>query len=943
VSATTTASPIRQLPRRLALALAATLLVLAAGAATASVAWATPVIVNGSSADNWLESDAAVGSGAGGTDSRRIYYSFVVKRNASQPITNVQVDADYDGTSFNNAATATVRTIQVLSNGYVWDRVSGHHVVPDTGGFSCGLSSTRRHTRPVRFRVVNAAGTSSVVSRDIRFVIASDCLGREDFAYLYERSQSATEVAPGTTVTFNYKGDDYDSENFHGLRYRLRNMETGAVSAVTARCDSNQYGTDNEARSIDVAMPTARGRYVVEAELASGGCANGDYQDAGRWWRLGAVDVNRTAAVSPTASLSGIPARAGGPNAASFTATVTASDTDTANVVGTGQQAGQIHAVEWDADNVSGYEVFNFNNGTWPSLGVTTAHRQQTVNAASFSHGTTVTVRARVTDNGALSASDDIARSVVASQSFVVDKVAPAPTVAAPAGAWLAATETTLSGVAGNTAGDSNTVTVRVYEGAAVAGSPIQQSGRTRSGATWSWPVSGLADGQTYTVQATQTDDAGNTGTSDPVTFTVDATLPDVAITSGPDSFSKQSDRDATYEYTATDDNLTAVECRVDGGAWEPCADETALTGLSDGLHTFEVRAKDAAGNEGHDFRTVLVGPSSMPGCTITSGDETAVTGTAGDDVICLGPDGHSVNAGAGADTVHGGAGNDTIDGGTGPDTLYGGPGNDVLHGGSADAATDRLDGGPGSDTMTGGPGIDRVLYDRHGAGVTVSLDGVANDGASGENDNVGTDVESITGSERTDTLTGNGSSNTFSGRGGDDTINGLGADDFMGGSLTGNHTFNGGEGTDRVTYTHYPASSPVTVTLDGEANDGAAGETDNVQPDIEYVYGTPGDDHISAPEDHETGISFWGYGGNDVLLGGAGNDHLWGMEGDDELRGRGGHDILVGDVGDDELRGGAGDDENRCGDGTDAFEVDPDDTFDPILEGNCEVPIVLP
>ena len=98
-----------------------------------------------------------------------------------------------------------------------------------------------------------------------------------------------------------------------------------------------------------------------------------------------------------------------------------------------------------------------------------------------------------------------------------------------------------------------------------------------------------------------------------------------------------------------------------------------------------------------------------------------------------------------------------------------------------------------------------------------------------------------------------------------------------------------------------------VNVTLDGVANDGKPGaETDNVMPDVEYVYGTPGDDTITAPADHPTGIAFWGYGGDDTLLGGAESDHLWGMEGDDTLDGRGGNDIL---------RGGAGADSKTCSD----------------------------
>ena len=56
------------------------------------------------------------------------------------------------------------------------------------------------------------------------------------------------------------------------------------------------------------------------------------------------------------------------------------------------------------------------------------------------------------------------------------------------------------------------------------------------------------------------------------------------------------------------------------------------------------------------------------------------------------------------------------------------------------------------------------MSYASRTAAVTVSLDGTANDGESGENDNVGADVESITGGKGNDTLTGNDLANQLSG-----------------------------------------------------------------------------------------------------------------------------------------------------------------------------------
>ena len=51
-----------------------------------------------------------------------------------------------------------------------------------------------------------------------------------------------------------------------------------------------------------------------------------------------------------------------------------------------------------------------------------------------------------------------------------------------------------------------------------------------------------------------------------------------------------------------------------------------------------------------------------------------------------------------------------------------------------------------GADGLQGGGGADDVGYGKRNAGIAVSLDGVANDGEAGEGDNVGTDVETVSG-----------------------------------------------------------------------------------------------------------------------------------------------------------------------------------------------------
>lgn len=112
------------------------------------------------------------------------------------------------------------------------------------------------------------------------------------------------------------------------------------------------------------------------------------------------------------------------------------------------------------------------------------------------------------------------------SVSTVADWVAPAVTLTTPSdGSYSKTTSITLAGAAGNAAGDSTTVTLTVYSGSAATGTPVLTRAVTRSAATWSTSVTTLGEG-TYTARATQTDSAGNTGTTTPSTLRIDTTAP---------------------------------------------------------------------------------------------------------------------------------------------------------------------------------------------------------------------------------------------------------------------------------------------------------------------------------------------------------------------------------------------------------------------------------
>jgi hypothetical protein len=111
-----------------------------------------------------------------------------------------------------------------------------------------------------------------------------------------------------------------------------------------------------------------------------------------------------------------------------------------------------------------------------------------------------------------------------------------------------------------------------------------------------------LADGShTFTVRAT--DPVGNAATA-AFTWTIDTVAPAVTITGGPPAATASTT--ATFTFT-TSGGAVAVACSVDGGAFATCTSPQTVSGNADGMHSFVVRATDAAGNQGSDTRAWTV------------------------------------------------------------------------------------------------------------------------------------------------------------------------------------------------------------------------------------------------------------------------------------------------------------------------------------------------
>jgi Ca2+-binding RTX toxin-like protein len=180
-----------------------------------------------------------------------------------------------------------------------------------------------------------------------------------------------------------------------------------------------------------------------------------------------------------------------------------------------------------------------------------------------------------------------------------------------------------------------------------------------------------------------------------------------------------------------------------------------------------------------------------------------------------------------------------------------------------------------------------------------------ADDGLSGEADDVQADVENLVGGTANDVLSGSIGSNTISGGAGNDDISGGpagsscaadldalnggdGNDIFRLGTLTNcGDTVDGGAGTDVASY-ELRTVAGVAVTLDTTANDGEDLEADMIKTTIEVILGSSLADTIT------------GGAGNDEIHGGAGNDMLIGGAGADTLVGGPGTDTMLGGVGED-------------------------------------------
>lgn len=191
------------------------------------------------------------------------------------------------------------------------------------------------------------------------------------------------------------------------------------------------------------------------------------------------------------------------------------------------------------------------------------------------------------------------------------------------------------------------------------------------------------------------------------------------------------------------------------------------------------------------------------------AGDDTLRGAAFGEirETLLGGPGNDKITGGAADDVIRGGDGDDELEGQAGSDQLFGDGGNDKLRGdGYRDQFADVIDGGAGYDQTDGDWMVESGKFQPT---ITVSLDGAANDGRPGENDNV-TGLEKIY-LNAPATLIGGNDADEFTvfntsdgstkmvGNGGNDKLTSFDhADEVDGGA--GDDQLAGGYGDDKVT-----------------------------------------------------------------------------------------------------------------------------------------------
>src|SRR5438034_1048021 len=229
-----------------------------------------------------------------------------------------------------------------------------------------------------------------------------------------------------------------------------------------------------------------------------------------------------------------------------------------------------------------------------------------------------------------LVAYDRAGHSTAATRTFVVDTAGPTVTIDAPVAGWVSTRSVQVTWTAADVGSGLDRIEV------SLDGNPPVVLPGTATSTT----LTGVSDGpHTIVVQAF---DLAGSSASASVLISVDATLPTATVTSPtPGQFLGTSSVQLTWTASDAPSGIDHFEVSIDGGVATTVPSGTttyAFTGVTDGSHTFRLRAIDRAGNVVTASVTATV-DTSPPTLTISSPSAAAfvrshsvtVTWTAGD------------------------------------------------------------------------------------------------------------------------------------------------------------------------------------------------------------------------------------------------------------------------------------------------------------------------
>jgi hypothetical protein len=238
---------------------------------------------------------------------------------------------------------------------------------------------------------------------------------------------------------------------------------------------------------------------------------------------------------------------------------------------------------------------------------------------------------------------DEAGNESEASTAFTIDTTAPAPSIqqlSSPTGNPTP----TVAGAAGTANGDGSTVAVTLHSGAAGGNIVAGPTNVSVTAGNWKYTAPHLADGS-YTVQVTQSDQAGNVGEAAPMSFVVNAAVPAVTIAplatpSNHNSPKLEGSAGTLHEdhpevSVTLDRGVEPVLSKVvkveGGGTWA-----LPLSELSDGEYTATATQEDEAGVTGRASRTFVIDtvapqqPTIKPLKKIGNDSTPTLEGTAG-------------------------------------------------------------------------------------------------------------------------------------------------------------------------------------------------------------------------------------------------------------------------------------------------------------------------